>query len=285
MLKNTFMHIPGVGRITERRLWESGVLCWDDFFGNASIRQTSKRKAFMENHLEASQVHFQQNNLQYFFDQLPANQHWRLFPDFRESVAYLDIETTGLQGWQDEITTIALYDGKNIFTYVNGRNLDDFNDDIAKYRAVITYNGKCFDLPFIENYLGISLNPIHVDLRYILAGLGYKGGLKSCERQLGIDRNDLADIDGYFAVLLWNEYKRNHNQKALETLLAYNIQDVVNLEALMVESYNINLRDTPFYGDRQLTCPKQPEISFKANRKVVEKIKMKGFGGAETYYR
>jgi uncharacterized protein YprB with RNaseH-like and TPR domain len=49
--------------------------------------------------------------------------------------------------------------------------------------------------------------------------LGFKGGLKGCERQLGLDRGDLKDIDGFFAVLLWGEYQRTGDQKALDTLL------------------------------------------------------------------
>ena len=66
-------------------------------------------------------------------------------------------------------------------------------------------------------------NTTDIDLRYILYSLGFKGGLKSIEHQLGTDRADLRDIDGYFAVLLWNEYVRTGDQKALDTLLAYNI--------------------------------------------------------------
>ena len=34
---------------------------------------------------------------------------WRMFPDFSEHAAYLDIETTGLDHTHDTITTIALY--------------------------------------------------------------------------------------------------------------------------------------------------------------------------------
>ena len=67
---------------------------------------------------------------------MPPSQHWRLFSSFRESTAYLDIETTGLDPWRDEITTIALYDGKSIYCYINGRNLDDFPKDIRKYKVL-----------------------------------------------------------------------------------------------------------------------------------------------------
>ena len=67
-------------------------------------------------------------------------------------MAYLDIETT----------TIALYNGESIYHYVNNHNLDDFLDDINKYKVIVTYNGKSFDVPFIDNYFGIELNHAHI---------------------------------------------------------------------------------------------------------------------------
>jgi len=45
-----------------------------------------------------------------------------LYPEFRGSVAFFDIETTGLSFATDQITTIALYDGNLIRTYVRGQN-------------------------------------------------------------------------------------------------------------------------------------------------------------------
>jgi len=34
--------------------------------------------------------------------------------------------------------------------YINGQNLNDFLDDIKKYKIIVTYNIKTFDVPFIE---------------------------------------------------------------------------------------------------------------------------------------
>lgn len=184
----------------------------------------------------------------FFFGQhLPVNQYWRLFPHFRDTIAYLDIETTGLENWCNEITTIALYDGQRVRTYVNGQNLNDFVRDIQRYKIIVSYNGRCFDVPFIERYFRIRLDQVHIDLRFVLKSLGFSGGLKGCERQLGIDRGDLKDIDGYYAVILWHDYKRTGNEKALEMLIEYNSLDAKNLETLMVMAYNMKLRGTPFY--------------------------------------
>jgi len=272
MLKNTFIHIPGIGIITEQRFWDSGIYSWKDFIQNCPIRLSQLKMDSISSCLIESHQHLESGNPNYFFDLLSANLHWRFFPEFRDSTVYLDIETTGLENWRNEITTIALYDGSSIIHYINGQNLDDFLDDIVKYKVIVSYNGKTFDVPFIENYFGIKLDHAHIDLRYILGSLGYRGGLKSCEIQLGFDRGDLKDIDGFFAVQLWHDYQKTGNPKALETLLAYNIQDVLTLENLMVISYNLKIKNTPFYRN-QLTEPVLPKIPFEVDMKTVERIK------------
>ena len=273
MLEHTFCHISGIGPKTKRRLWPSGALSWHAVEENTPIPLSPKRANLLKRYVQESIVHLANNDPNYFYERLPSDQHWRMFPDFRHSVAYLDIETTGLGGPNDYITAIALYDGRSISHYVQGDNLYDFRDDIEKYRLIITYNGKCFDVPFIRTYFGIPMDQAHIELRYVLASLGYRGGLKGCEKQLGMDRAELADVDGYFAVLLWYDFYNNGNPRALETLLAYNTLDVVNLETLMVFGYNLKLRHTPFFERRRLSRPAVPELPFKADMETIERIK------------
>jgi hypothetical protein len=273
MLKNTFIHIPGVGVKTEKRLWNSGILDWNNFIETFPDSLPQRRITQLKTYIRESIDHLETGNPKYFEELLPSNLHWRLFSEFRHSTAYLDIETTGIKMWGFEITTITLYDGESIFNYVKDQNLDDFEKDIKKYEVIVTYNGKTFDIPFIESYLNIYLTQAHIDLRYILASLGYGGGLKSCEQQLEIARPDLEDVDGYFAIFLWDDFQRNKNQKALETLLTYNMHDTVNLEKLMVLSYNLKLKDTPFLRTHQIAIPPQPDIPFQADRKTIDRIK------------
>ncbi len=282
MLKNTFLHIPGIGPKTERLLWDSGTRTWEEFIPNCRVRLSRLKIDTIAGYLQEAKQNLKSNNPIYFSDLLSSNQHWRFFPEFRDSMVYLDIETTGLEIWESEITTIALYDGEIISYFVNGRNLDDFIDEIYKYKVIVTYNGKSFDVPFIESYFKISLNHAHIDLRYILGSLGFKGGLKSCETQLGIDRGNLKDVDGFFAVLLWHDYKRNSNEKALETLLAYNIEDVLNLETLIVKAYNLKIKDTPFHTTHKIDLPETQQIPFKPDIKTIEKIKSEFFSTAQS---
>ena len=153
MLNNTFIHIPGIGQKTEERFWIAGIRSWDDLVEPLPIRLPAAKKELINRHVDRSRQCLAAHS-KFFTDLLPTSQHWRIFPHFRQSTVYLDIETTGLDGYSNKITTIALYDGHSIFHYVNGENLDDFREDISRNEVIVTYNGKCFDIPFIENYLG-----------------------------------------------------------------------------------------------------------------------------------
>ena len=192
---------------------------------------------------------------------------------FRHNVAYFDIETTGLSSLEDYITTIVLYDGETLQHYVQDDNLWEFNEAVDRYQLIVSYNGKSFDAPFVRNYLGGTVRQPHIDLRHVLEGLGLRGGLKGCERQLGIARPGVEEIDGYFAVLLWFDYYRNGNQRALETLLAYNAMDVVNLELLMVMAYNLLIQETPFASSHTLQVPLQPESPFTPDPETMRQIR------------
>ncbi len=224
-------------------------------------------------HLRKSIDELEEENAAFFAERMPAGERWRIFPDFHHSVAYVDIETTGLRPELNSITTIALYDGRSVHYFVQGRNLIDFVDRVKRYKLLVTYNGKSFDIPFIERSFGVEITAAHIDLRYVLRSLGYTGGLKGCERQLGIDRGELKGVDGYFAVLLWSDYVENGNELALETLLAYNIEDVINLEKLMVIAYNMKIKHTPFAGSHQFDLAGSPDIPFKPDGDTIKKIR------------
>ncbi|NKB65839.1 MAG: exonuclease [Candidatus Latescibacteria bacterium] len=275
MLHHTFCHVPGIGAKLERRLWDEGVRTWGDALNSTRLPFSAGRAAQFKETVRTGVERLDQGDTAYFYEHLPPPQYWRLFPHFRHRVAYLDIETTGLGGPDDYITTIVVYDGEDIRTYVQGDNLPDFKDDIDQYELLVTYNGKSFDLPFIRQYFRIAAPQAHIDLRHVLAALGYRGGLKGCERQLGMDRGLLEEVDGYFAVLLWFDFLNGGNDKALETLLAYNTLDVINLEALMVRAFNLQLQGTPF-ADQPLSEPVLPDLPFRADQGTIRRLKGRG---------
>jgi uncharacterized protein len=271
MIRHSFCHIKGISLKMERALWEAGFLGWEDVDKERPGWLSPARYASLRQGVLKSRQRLDAGDARYFQDLLPSREHWRLFGAFRNSTAFFDIETTGLQPGLDNITTIAMYDGKCIKTFVNGENLDCFCREMDKYNQIVTYNGKCFDVPFVRRELNARIDHAHLDLRYLLNRLGYKGGLKGCEKTLGVKRKDVEDVDGYMAVLLWREFNKG-NPKALETLLAYNIADAVNLEILSVKAYNLYLNDTPFSHALRLEQPSTPEARYRPDTATIRKL-------------
>lgn len=277
MLTNTFCHINGIGEKTERRIWERGVLSWGDAIDHGKKKLVGRNFELLKSGIEESQSQLDRRNAKFFGESLNSNEVWRIFPQFRDSVAYLDIESNGLAGAEEVITTISVYDGSSLNYYIRDYNLHQFKDDISRYNLLVTYNGKCFDLPAIERHLGVRFNHAHIDLRFVLASLGYKGGLKGCEKLMGIDRGELTDVDGYFAVILWREYCHNTDIRALETLLAYNALDAANLEYLMVRAYNEKILDTPFASEHEIPLPDPLDNPFEPDPKTIDRLRKRYF--------
>ena len=152
--------------------------------------------------------------------------------------AYLDIETTGLTFSASEITVVGIYlcRGEDAeFVQFVGRDIsaDGILETLEGINALYTYNGSRFDLPFIHSQYGINLAELfrHRDLMYDCWGKKLYGGLKGVERQLGLKRK-LPEMNGFEAVRLWWKYVDSFDLDALNTLLEYNKEDVINLKTL-----------------------------------------------------
>lgn len=152
--------------------------------------------------------------------------------------AYLDIETTGLSPRDSEITVVGIHlcNGEDTrFIQLVGKDVtsDSILEALERVDILYTYNGSRFDLPFIYWRLGINLAQrfTHRDLMYDCWRCNLYGGFKSVERQLGIDRK-LTEVNGYQAVRLWWRYIDSFDLDALNTLLEYNKEDVINLKTL-----------------------------------------------------
>ena len=239
MLPSTYMHIPSVGRTTEKRIWASGIRTWYEFIEQEHEAPVSagKRKTIMEG-IEHSICCLDSGDSEFFARSLPGSEHWRAFHSFSDSVAYVDIETTGLSPEHSCITVIGIYDGKDARAYVRGDNIEEVADELSKYRYLVTFNGSRFDLPFIKKeFPEIEFDQLHLDLMYPLKRIGLKGGLKLIEQELGISRSDeTCGITGFDAVRLWHEHERGCDG-ALDTLLEYNREDIVNLETIVEMIY------------------------------------------------
>ncbi|MEW6426399.1 MAG: ribonuclease H-like domain-containing protein [Thermodesulfobacteriota bacterium] len=264
MLTHTFSHIPGIGLRTEQRLWQAGIRCWDDARSQPLPHFLAKKEAALRQGLDASRLRLD-DDPGFFTARLPPSRHWRIFPHFRQRTAYLDIETSGGGPEGDHVTAISLWDGATLRSYVWGENLEQFLDDVLAYRVLVTFNGKSFDVPVLERHFRTRLPHAQIDLCHVLRGLGLRGGLKAVEKACNIFRMELDGIDGYAAVLLWRHYEKTGDRRALDTLLAYNVLDTVNLEALTVEAYNRHVAATPFADQLRLPYPWPPANPYRAD--------------------
>jgi len=107
----------------------------------------------------------------------------------------------------------------------------------------------------------------------LLRKLKIKGGLKIIEKRFGISRGNLEALDGYTAVLLWKKFRKSRKRKYLETLLAYNNEDVINLEFLLYKAYNLLIKNE-HTATPSLRFPKKKEIEnpFLPNKQVVDEM-------------
>ena len=157
-----------------------------------------------------------------------------LCTSFPDQVLFLDIETTGLSHFYDEITIIGWTFGGIAKTLVKGQDPGPLLEDAARAKALITFNGIRFDTKFIAKELpGVAFPETHIDLMYLCRRLGLKGGQKAIEKTLDIRfRDDLADVDGAAAVVLWHQYMRG-DIAALRKLVRYNRADIAAMGAIL----------------------------------------------------
>jgi uncharacterized protein len=142
--------------------------------------------------------------------------------------AYLDIETDR----QGNICVIGMFKKPDQFVQLHGQGItaDDVKEFMCGAKTIVTFNGDSFDLPVIKKFLNLDLKSTHrsLDLFKVKKKLGIKGGLKQLEKMFGIARKT-EGVNGYHAVWLWESYIRNGKGDALDLLLRYNREDVLNL--------------------------------------------------------
>lgn len=234
LLRRTFLHLPGVGPRRELALWRAGVTDWEEFLVRGEALLPAKLRepgrAMVARSLAALA---EPSGLASLAGLIPPAEHWRFYPRCQRVVA-LDIETGGEPEEWGGVTVVGLYDGREVTQYVADRNMWLINDAMKGYDVVVTFAGTGFDLPVLRQvFPGMHLPPVHIDLRWVLKRLGFTGGLKRIERTLGVRRpEEVEGLGGVEAVWLWRRHLAGETG-ALDKLLLYNAQDVINLLPLL----------------------------------------------------
>lgn len=243
MIRNSFIFLEKVGEKGEKILWESGIRSWDDFLSADKLPGISgKRKSYLDRQLLKAQKNLYAMNSEFFDNMLPPNEHWRLYDFFKEDACFLDIETNGLGSWS-YITVVGLFDGVDTKIMIKDINLDTkaLRDELKRYKMLVTFNGRCFDLPFIEKrYPGLLPKVPHFDVRFACSKLGLTGGLKAVEEHFGIRRNKVVEgMYGGDALRLWRMYKATGDDYYLNLLVEYNEEDIINLKTIANKVYGM----------------------------------------------
>lgn len=274
MLGRTFIHLPGVGSVTEREIWKSGISNWSEFLDSEFLpSRIERRRPGLQSLVQESQERLEKGHARYFHNNLPGGERWRLYGDFRDNAAFLDIETTGLSPQFGYITMVGILDSQGYKAFVYDENLEELREALEQYDLVVTFNGAAFDLPYVEHHFGnVFKDMAHIDLRFPLKKAGYSGGLKSIERQLGLARpSALSELDGFDAVVMWQMWL-NGDRAARDTLVRYNAEDVASLPLLSETVYNKLAAELPTEVDA-LAPSHRHDIDLPFDPQTVERTK------------
>lgn len=235
MLERSFLHIPGIGPATEKRLWAAGLADWKRALAAAVAGELpAKLAARLQGHLAQSAAALAAGDADHFARLGRFGEAWRLYGEFADACLYLDIETNGAAGDEEALTVVGVSDGERYQAYVADQNLESLSDRVAAARVLVTFNGATFDVPALRRmFRRCRLPRAHIDLRFAAPKAGLAGGLKRIEAEIGLERREnLRGLDGWDAVRLWHEYEHG-SRDALEQLIAYNRADVEHLKPLM----------------------------------------------------
>jgi uncharacterized protein len=246
MLASTFRLLPGFGPAREQRLWNQGIGCWTDLLdcvasGLPRATDSALRAAVLD-----AQDARARGDAERLARMLPPGERWRMFADFGDDAAYLDIETSDDDVAFAGISAIGIYDRDGPRIFLAGRDLHLFPQAARGYSMLVTFNGSSFDLPILcQAFPGWAPPACHVDLRHLLARVGHHGGLKSIERAQSLQDLRLARpphldrLGGWDAAWLWRRGRGpGGDRDALRIFVEYNLHDVIHLRTLIAYAYN-----------------------------------------------
>jgi uncharacterized protein YprB with RNaseH-like and TPR domain/predicted nuclease with RNAse H fold/dephospho-CoA kinase len=288
MLTSTFQHLKGIGKKRERDLWRSGIVSWQDFELQQNVQLPIFTDACIqtdESLLSLSKRAFRDEDAAFFASKLAQKEYYRIPLSFPQKTIFLDIETTGLSRYYDIITVTGWSVGAEYKVHIKGENDKSLRKALSDAKAIVTFNGSIFDLPFLrQEFKDISIPEAHIDLRFLSRRVGLSGGQKSIEKQLDIERpSDLLDLDGESAPRLWHRYRRG-DLDSLKLLISYNhadiegmkkIFDVVTQRLIEKEGFPLDISDVYRFSEK----PSFPRWSLSNGKDTNDGIKIRPYLG------
>ncbi|MFX3635251.1 MAG: ribonuclease H-like domain-containing protein [Candidatus Pristimantibacillus sp.] len=193
-----------------------------------------------------------------------------------EQLLFLDLETTGLGVGAGNVPFMV-----GLAYWLNGEFIVEqtlirhpaeeramlayIHVKLAEYRYLVTYNGKTFDWPVMQNRFILNgygsgfWQPLHLDFLHPSRSI-WRNTLTSCrlshveEERLGIERVD--DVPGSLAPQLYFQYLAEGDPEPLEGVFRHNEIDMLSLACLTIRFGHLLLERE---GSYVLPLPTEPE--------------------------
>jgi uncharacterized protein YprB with RNaseH-like and TPR domain len=236
--------LRGIGAGTERKLHKEGYHDIESLLGHRRWREEAKRFLSIVDSGDACRI--QQELWHWLPKSHPLNLNITAFTEVERLVA-LDIETMGLFSRPIILFGAAFIKGDRIITrqYLardvgeEAAAMDAFCS-LAGENPLISYNGRSFDVPYINQRrwyydLGGDIDNVHFDMlpfaRRFMKSKTPDARLTTVEKYLfGQDRED--DVPGALVPEFYEEYLRTHNPGPLVPIVEHNRNDLVSLVRL-----------------------------------------------------
>lgn len=243
ILNQSLCMLQGVSPEAEIRLRRAGVMTCAQLVSEAeryfSITHAQRIRASYEEWKMARE----HGLVDWEVNHLPPGHRVRALQEYWNTALFYDIETDGITD-ASNITCISSLRNGQMRSFWRGHNLSDFLSEWSKAKILVSFNGKRFDTPIICKTFGLTSIPAQIDLMNEAAHYGYRGGLKTVEKNFGFIRQTEGCRNGKDAVRLWNEYFTTHSEKVLRELIEYNQRDVAALVTLSKGVLRLSLENT-----------------------------------------
>jgi uncharacterized protein YprB with RNaseH-like and TPR domain len=180
-------------------------------------------------------------------------EHLRAIP--RSAILFVDTETSGLAGGTGTypfLVGLGFFDRTDFVVRqyflrdLSGEEafLEQFEEFLAAYRVLVSFNGKSFDIPLLQTRLILQQRATslagfgQIDLlhlaRRVWKGLFPSYALQSLEsRLLGQPRDQSIDIPGWQIPAVYFEYLETRDARNLLPIFQHNLVDVVSMVKLL----------------------------------------------------
>lgn len=235
MINSTFRHLKGIGAKKEQEIWNSGILYWSDFESRIGTQLSlfPEQDEYPNTSLYTSHQALNKEDIDFFAKNLPSEDYYRIALTFPNKTLFLDIETTGLSHYYDNITIIGWSIENDYGVFIQGTDETYFKEVLSKAKIIVTFNGTLFDLPFLKKeFPDIQFPLTHIDLRFLSKRVGLSGGQKAIEKNIGMERQfNLNNLTGETAPVLWFKYLKG-DLDSLKLLISYNHADIEGMKKI-----------------------------------------------------